>query len=315
MRATAAENSLARGCGIRTDRVVDIAWLMSGAMCGLAGVTLFINTSTFTSATANEFLVVIVAAAVLGGVGHAYGAMLGALVLGLTTEISGGTLTLPTRTSRRRDPENRAPALPPGHPGGDRHPARGRGMSTGTQFYISTLLVYAGVDVLAAWGMNLQFGVAGLLSFCFIIFQAAGAYTAAVLTLGPDTGNGAFQHYIFGMTLPFPLPLLAAAVWGAAPSSPDRTDHAPPATERLSGDRAAGGVDHRHQRGHQSGRPVQRRRRATQPLSGSLGLSPVNYPAGSMWVARSPSARWCTCRTGWPARSPLGRSTRSDAGQ
>jgi branched-subunit amino acid ABC-type transport system permease component len=88
MRATAAENSLARGCGIRTDRIVDIAWLMSGAMCGLAGVTLFINTTAFTSATANEFLVVIVAAAVLGGVGHAYGAMLGALVLGLATEIS-----------------------------------------------------------------------------------------------------------------------------------------------------------------------------------------------------------------------------------
>lgn len=88
MRATAAESSLARSCGIRTDRIVDISWLMSGAMCGLAGVTLFINTTTFTSATANEFLVVIVAAAVLGGVGHAYGAMLGALVLGLATEIS-----------------------------------------------------------------------------------------------------------------------------------------------------------------------------------------------------------------------------------
>lgn len=88
MRATAAENSLARSCGVRTDRVVDISWLISGAMCGLAGVTLFINTTTFTSATANEFLVVIVAAAVLGGVGHAYGAMLGAVVLGLATEIS-----------------------------------------------------------------------------------------------------------------------------------------------------------------------------------------------------------------------------------
>lgn len=88
MRATAAENTLAKGCGVRTDRIVDIAWLMSGAMCGLAGVTLFINLTTFTSATANEFLVVVVAAAVLGGVGHAYGAMLGALVLGLTTEIS-----------------------------------------------------------------------------------------------------------------------------------------------------------------------------------------------------------------------------------
>jgi branched-chain amino acid transport system permease protein/neutral amino acid transport system permease protein len=88
MRATSAENSLARGCGIRTDRIVDVSWLISGAMCGLAGVTLFINTTTFTSATANEFLVVIVAAAVLGGVGSAYGAMLGALVLGLATEIS-----------------------------------------------------------------------------------------------------------------------------------------------------------------------------------------------------------------------------------
>lgn len=88
MRATSAENSLARSCGIRTERIIDIAWLISGTMCGLAGVTLFINTATFTSATANEFLVVIVAAAVLGGVGHAYGAMLGALVLGLTTEIS-----------------------------------------------------------------------------------------------------------------------------------------------------------------------------------------------------------------------------------
>lgn len=88
MRATAAENSLARSCGIRTDRIIDVSWLISGALCGLAGVTLFINTTTFTSATANEFLVVIVAAAVLGGVGHAYGAMLGALVLGLATEIS-----------------------------------------------------------------------------------------------------------------------------------------------------------------------------------------------------------------------------------
>jgi branched-subunit amino acid ABC-type transport system permease component len=88
MRATAAENSLARSCGIRTDRIVDVAWLMSGAMCGLAGVTLFINTAAFTSATANEFLVVIVAAAVLGGVGHAHGAMLGALVLGVATEVS-----------------------------------------------------------------------------------------------------------------------------------------------------------------------------------------------------------------------------------
>jgi ABC-type branched-subunit amino acid transport system permease subunit len=93
-------------------------------------------------------------------------------------------------------------------------------MSSGTQYYISTLLVYASVDILAAWGLNLQFGVAGLLSFAYIVFQAAGAYTAAVLSLGPDTANGGFQHYIGGWSLPFPVPLLAAGAVGALISIP-----------------------------------------------------------------------------------------------
>lgn len=93
-------------------------------------------------------------------------------------------------------------------------------MSPAVQFYISTILVYAGIDMMAAWGLNLQFGTAGLLSFAFIVFQAAGAYTAAVLTLGPDTNNGGFQHYIGGYDLPFPLPLVAAGLAGAAISVP-----------------------------------------------------------------------------------------------
>ncbi len=92
MRATASDASLARGCGIRTQRIVDVAWLLSGALGGIAGVALFINTTSFTSATANSFLVVIVSAAILGGVGQPYGAMLGALVIGLTTEISAAFL-------------------------------------------------------------------------------------------------------------------------------------------------------------------------------------------------------------------------------
>ena len=55
-------------------------------------------------------------------------------------------------------------------------------MSVAWQFYISTVLIYLGVDVIACWGLNLQFGVAGLVNFAFIIFQAAGAYTAAVFS-------------------------------------------------------------------------------------------------------------------------------------
>lgn len=66
---------------------------------------------------------------------------------------------------------------------------------------------------MAVWGLNLQFGVAGISNFAYIIFQAAGAYTAAVLTLGPETPLS-FQQYIGGANLPFPLPIIAAGVVG-----------------------------------------------------------------------------------------------------
>ncbi|MCU1495117.1 MAG: hypothetical protein JWO62_2881 [Acidimicrobiaceae bacterium] len=88
MRATAADPELARGCGVATDRVVGVAWLMSGALCGIAGVTLVMNVTSFSSTTGGSFLIPVVAAAVLGGVGHPYGAMIGALVIGLASEVS-----------------------------------------------------------------------------------------------------------------------------------------------------------------------------------------------------------------------------------
>jgi branched-chain amino acid transport system permease protein len=82
-------------------------------------------------------------------------------------------------------------------------------------YYLSTVAVYLGVDVMAAWALNMQFGWAGVPNFAFIIFQAAGAYAAGVVTLGPDTGVNSFQHYILGAQLPFPVPLLVAAAAGA----------------------------------------------------------------------------------------------------
>ena len=47
-----------------------------------------LNLSTFDTTTGTGFLVPIIAAAVLGGVGQPYGAMLGALVVGLVSEVS-----------------------------------------------------------------------------------------------------------------------------------------------------------------------------------------------------------------------------------
>lgn len=86
-------------------------------------------------------------------------------------------------------------------------------MSAAWQYYIITLLVYAGVNMIAVWGLNLQFGVGGILSFGFIILQSAGAYIAAVLSLGAAV-PGNFQSYILGSHLPWPIPLLAGGLAG-----------------------------------------------------------------------------------------------------
>ncbi|HXB05180.1 MAG TPA: branched-chain amino acid ABC transporter permease [Candidatus Angelobacter sp.] len=81
-------------------------------------------------------------------------------------------------------------------------------------FYAANLLVYAGIDIIACLALNLQFGVSGIVNFSFIVFQAVGAYTAAVLSIPPDTANGGYQHYIGGYSLTFPIPWLGGAIAG-----------------------------------------------------------------------------------------------------
>lgn len=91
-------------------------------------------------------------------------------------------------------------------------------MSNPIIYYVTLLTVYGAVYAMACAGLSLEFGVTGVINFGYIIFQAAGAYTAAVLTLGPSSSSG-FQHYVGGAHWPFPLPLIAAAVVGAALSA------------------------------------------------------------------------------------------------
>ena len=87
-------------------------------------------------------------------------------------------------------------------------------------YYAANLLIYAGVDIIACLALNLQFGVSGIVNFSFIVFQAVGAYTAAVLSLPPDHTPGFdYQIYVGGYQLPFPIPWLGGAIAG----SPDFT--------------------------------------------------------------------------------------------
>ena len=88
MRATAANRTLARNCGIRASRVITVTWALTGGLCGLAGTVFAIDVGSFDPTSNDIFLILILAAVFLGGPGQPYGAMLGALVIGLATEVS-----------------------------------------------------------------------------------------------------------------------------------------------------------------------------------------------------------------------------------
>ena len=82
-------------------------------------------------------------------------------------------------------------------------------------FYLAIILVYASVDAMACLGLNLEFGVAGISNFGFIIFQSVGAYAAAVLSMpNASSTNGGFQKYVLGWHLPWPFPWIGAAIAG-----------------------------------------------------------------------------------------------------
>jgi neutral amino acid transport system permease protein len=88
MRAVADDRALAAVAGVDTSRVVVMTWVVSGLLAGLAGVLAALVQSSFDPNFGFTLLLPIFAAVVLGGIGSAYGALLGGLVLGLATELS-----------------------------------------------------------------------------------------------------------------------------------------------------------------------------------------------------------------------------------
>lgn len=87
-------------------------------------------------------------------------------------------------------------------------------MSAGLVYYLSGLAILLGINLIAIWGLDLQFGLAGINNFAFVVFQAAGGYAAALFALKPAKAYGSFETYVGGFRLPFPLPLLGAAAVG-----------------------------------------------------------------------------------------------------
>ena len=95
MRALADDFQLSEVAGIDTDRVVIVTWIFAAGLAGLAGVFYTAAIGTMTPNLGFFLLLSLFAAVILGGIGNAYGALAGGLLLGIVQEWS--TLVIDSR--------------------------------------------------------------------------------------------------------------------------------------------------------------------------------------------------------------------------
>lgn len=88
MRAMSDNSTLAMTSGINTRWITTLTWFLSGLLAGIGGTVLGIAQASITPGAGETFLFVIFAAVIVGGVGSIYGAMIGAVIVGLATEVA-----------------------------------------------------------------------------------------------------------------------------------------------------------------------------------------------------------------------------------
>ena len=87
MRAMSDDQDLALITGINTERVIQATWIIGGSLAAVAGV--FLGSDTQLSPRMGwDQLLPLFASAILGGIGRPYGAIAGAMVIGMAEEIS-----------------------------------------------------------------------------------------------------------------------------------------------------------------------------------------------------------------------------------
>jgi len=95
MRAVSDNRDLAASSGINVDRVILFVWMLGGALATLGGVLFALSelSSTVQYEMGFRLLLLMFAGVILGGLGTAYGALLGCLIVGILVQLS--TLVLP----------------------------------------------------------------------------------------------------------------------------------------------------------------------------------------------------------------------------
>ena len=87
-RAISDNASLAEASGIDVDAVVRVVWVVAGTLAGLAGILYAYYRPGIKWDMGAQILLLMFAAVVLGGLGTAYGALVGALIVGILVEVS-----------------------------------------------------------------------------------------------------------------------------------------------------------------------------------------------------------------------------------
>jgi branched-chain amino acid transport system permease protein len=93
-RAIADNSSLAAASGIDVDAVVRVVWVIAGTLAGLSGILYAYFRPGLKWDMGAQVLLLMFAAVTLGGLGTAFGALVGSIVVGLLVEIS--TLWIPS---------------------------------------------------------------------------------------------------------------------------------------------------------------------------------------------------------------------------
>jgi branched-chain amino acid transport system permease protein/neutral amino acid transport system permease protein len=91
MRATADNPELAQVRGINTERVIAWTWMLGGGLAA-AGGAMYGLSSQLRPEMGFFLLLPMFAAVIMGGIGNPYGALLGALIIGVTTQVSAAFL-------------------------------------------------------------------------------------------------------------------------------------------------------------------------------------------------------------------------------
>jgi branched-chain amino acid transport system permease protein len=87
-RAVSDNPALAAASGIDVDKVIRLVWTVSMALAGLSGLLYALVTNGIKWDSGLQILLLLFAAVTLGGLGTAFGALVGSLIIGLVVELS-----------------------------------------------------------------------------------------------------------------------------------------------------------------------------------------------------------------------------------